>query len=112
MFVPMTLYVGVYRVKNNIDLGDNGDKTLFRRIRAHANFIESVPLAAVLLVCAELMSVGGTWLHALGATLVIGRLLHFVAMTKLAPFYFRPIGLFATLGVYVASAILILIAAL
>jgi hypothetical protein len=32
MLVPMTLYVGAYRVKNKVDLGDNGDKDLIRRL--------------------------------------------------------------------------------
>jgi uncharacterized membrane protein YecN with MAPEG domain len=110
MLVPMTLYVGAYRVKNKVDLGDNGDKDLIRRIRSHANFIESVPLAVVLLICVELMGAGNMWLHGLGATLVIGRALHFLAMAKIGPFIGRPIGMFATMGVYLVSSIWILVA--
>lgn len=112
MFVPMTLYVGAYRIKNKVDIGDNGDKDLLRRIRSHANFIESVPLAVALLICVELMGASNMWLHGLGASLVIGRLLHFLAMTKIGPFIGRPIGMFATLGVYLVSSIWILVAVL
>lgn len=112
MLVPMTLYVGAYRVKNKVDLGDNGDKDLLRRIRSHANFIESVPLAVCLLICVELMGASSIWLHSLGATLVIARSLHFLAMTKLGPFIGRPIGMFGTFGVYLVSSIWILITVL
>jgi hypothetical protein len=47
-----------------------------RRIRGHANFAEYVPLILVLMVALELCGTPKWQLHALGATLLVGRLLH------------------------------------
>jgi uncharacterized membrane protein YecN with MAPEG domain len=37
-----------------VSLGDGGDLQLLRRQRAHANLAECVPLALILMICAEL----------------------------------------------------------
>ena len=109
LFLPFTLRVGFYRVKNQINLGDGGDADMIKRIRGQGNFVETVPLALVLLLAMELMGASDIWLHALGATLVIGRLLHYLSITELAPFVGRPIGMFATLGIYIIAPIWILV---
>ena len=83
---------------------------MIRRIRGHANFTETVPLAVALLLAMELIGAGDAWLHALGATLVIGRLLHYVGLTEIGPFACRPIGMFATISVYLVSSVWILYA--
>ena len=41
--LPMTVFVGVYRVKTGIRFMDGGDQTLMQRMRAHGNFTETVP---------------------------------------------------------------------
>lgn len=112
MFVPLTLRVGLYRLKNKIDIGDGNDDTLLRRIRCQANFVETVPLAVVLLVVMELMGAGSTWLHALGATLVIARVLHFLGLSRMGPFQARPLGMVGTFIVYLVASGWILYSAL
>ncbi len=57
-------------------LGDGGDLMLQRRIRGHANFVEYVPLILVLLGMLELNGSAPWLLHAIGASLLVGRLLH------------------------------------
>jgi uncharacterized membrane protein YecN with MAPEG domain len=109
LFLPFTLRVGLYRVKNEINLGDGGDAEMIKRIRGQGNFVETVPLALFLLLTMELMGASDIWLHALGATLVVGRLLHYLAITELGPFLGRPIGMFATLGIYIIAPIWILV---
>ncbi|MEP5764359.1 MAG: MAPEG family protein [Halieaceae bacterium] len=104
IWIVMTLRVGLYRVKNEINIGDGGDPEMQRRVRGQGNFIESVPLAVALLLVMELVGASDTWLHALGATLVLGRLLHYVGLTEIGPFQCRPAGMFATLGVYLISS--------
>jgi uncharacterized protein len=48
-----------------------------QRIRAHANFVEYVPLALLLLFLVEKEAIGPRWLTiALGTTLVIARYWH------------------------------------
>ena len=57
-------------------LGDGNNPEMFRRIRGHANFAEYVPLILLLI---GLLEIGGQpkWqIHALGAMLWVGRLLH------------------------------------
>ena len=112
MMVPITLRVGGYRVKNNVDIGDGGDETLIRLIRSQANFIETVPLAAILVLVTELMGAPDAWLHSLGAALFLGRVLHYLGLSGLGPFLCRPVGMVATLGVYLVASGWILYAAL
>ena len=112
LFVPFTMRVGLYRVKNQINLGDGQDEELIKRIRGQGNFIETVPLAVVLLLVMEVLGAGNVWLHSLGALLVGGRILHYLGITDIGPFVCRPIGMFATLSVYLVTSIWILVAVL
>ena len=52
------------------------DRELLRRVRVHANFVEYAPMALVLLGLGESRKATPLALHALGTTLLIGRLLH------------------------------------
>jgi uncharacterized membrane protein YecN with MAPEG domain len=104
IMVPITARVGLYRVGSKIDLGDGGDETLLRLMRSQANFVETVPLAIVLLVVMELMGAGDTWLHVLGATLLAARIIHYLALSELGPFLGRPIGMVGTFVVYLGSS--------
>lgn len=110
MFIPFTLRVGRYRLRNRISLGDGGDPELVKLMRAQANFVETVPLAVLLLVAMELSGAGAVWLHALGAMLVIGRLSHYLQITGVVrPLPFRAGGMVLTLSVYLVAAIWLLI---
>jgi uncharacterized membrane protein YecN with MAPEG domain len=62
-------------------LGDGGNDTLLRRIRGHANFAEYVPLLLLMLGILEFGHLPRPWLHALGATLVVARVLHGIALS-------------------------------
>jgi hypothetical protein len=105
LFVPFTFYVGSYRVKHKILLLDGGDKELARRIRAQGNFIETVPLAVILIVLMELNGASATWLHTLGVVLVVARVMHYLTIaTNPANTVPRALGMVGTLGVYLAAA--------
>jgi hypothetical protein len=108
LFIPFTARVGLYRVKNKVNLGDGNDPELLKIMRGQGNFIETVPLALILLILMETLGASNTWLHALGATLVIGRILHYIGVTEMAPFIGRPIGMSATLIVYLVASLWIL----
>lgn len=76
-FVVLSLRVVARRRGQSINLGDGGDSVMLRRIRAHGNFSEYVPLALVLILLLELGGTTPLWaLHALGLMLLAGRLLH------------------------------------
>ena len=109
MFLPFTLRVGLYRAKSEILIGDGADPELLRRIRGQANFIETVPLAILLLIIMETLGASATWLHALGSLLVAGRLLHYIAMTAVGPAFGRPAGMMATMAVFAVASIWILV---
>ena len=77
----LLLFLGGYviagRVGFKVDLGDGGNAALRQRIRAHANFVEYVPIALILLFLVEKESIGPRWLAvAMGTTLVVARLWH------------------------------------
>src|SRR5579862_5269001 len=46
----LTIHVGRVRSAKQIFLGDGGDREMLTAIRAHANFIEFVPLALILIL--------------------------------------------------------------
>lgn len=59
-----------------IGLGDGADADLQRRIRVHANAIEYLPLTLLLLLLLEGGGASPWLLHGLGASMLLGRLLH------------------------------------
>lgn len=110
LFLPMTLRVGLYRNKSGISLGDGGDEELTKRIRAHANFTETVPIALLLIALVEMSGAGSTWIHVLGLLLVLGRISHYLQLSGLiSPLIFRVLGMVATLSVYPISSIWLLL---
>lgn len=104
LFVPLTMSIGMHRIKHKIDIGDAGDKRLFRMIRCQANFVETVPLAAILLVALELSDASAVLIHAMGATLVVSRVLHYLGLSRMGPFLARPIGMAGTFVVYIVCS--------
>lgn len=75
LFLSASVIAG--RVKFKIGLGDGGNETMRRRMRAQANFVEYVPIALILILLVELGTIGPAWLPgALGAALVVARIWH------------------------------------
>lgn len=90
-------------------LGDGGDPLMQRRIRGHANFGEYVPLALLLIALLELAGQPAWVLHALGATLLLGRLLHGWAFSFTAYWAFgRSAGIALTFLALAAASLLCL----
>ena len=80
--IPMTVAVGLYRVKTDIRFLDGGDAEMTRRMRAHANFTETVPIALLAMAAAEWQGAPAFLLWSGGALLVAGRLLHYVTIRR------------------------------
>lgn len=108
LHVVFTLRVGLYRAKNGISLGDGGDNQLLKRIRAHANFTETVPIALILILLNELNAASAACLYGLGGTLIVARLMHYVSIAFKTPTPVRVVGMTATLLVIAGSSILLL----
>ncbi|MBL6752252.1 MAG: MAPEG family protein [Nevskia sp.] len=79
-FLVLSIRVIQYRGSAKINLGDGGDAEMLRRIRAHANFAEYVPLILLMIGFLELRHTSIYILHAMGATLLVARLLHGYAL--------------------------------
>lgn len=64
------------RGATKVFMGDGGNELMIRRMRGQANFVEYVPMILVLLALLEYRGTAAWLLHALGATLLVARLLH------------------------------------
>ena len=108
-YIGLSLYVVHGRMKYKISLYDGGDRDMARRIRAHANFAEYVPLALLLLFFVEYAG-GAAWiLHALGLSLFVGRLVHALAFGQLVKIPFgRQAGMVLTLTPMIVAALTLL----
>ena len=78
MGIGLGATAGVFRAKEGISIGDGGNHELLKRMRRHANFVENVPLALILIALLEMQSVSTTAIHGLGAALVLGRIMHWI----------------------------------
>ena len=74
-------YRVVQKRGHGISLGDGGDADMLRRIRGHGNFAEYVPFALLMIAMLEQGGLSKMVIHALGATLVLARLLHGIALS-------------------------------
>ena len=112
LFIPFTLRAGLYRVQSKIFIGTGDDPEMLRRIRGQGNFVETVPIALLLIITMELVGAKDMWLHGLGIALVLGRICHYVAITEIGPSVCRPIGMVSTLLTILISSVWILVSAL
>lgn len=64
------------RRKHKVALGDGGQTSLIRAIRAHANAVEVMPMALVGLLALAGAGASAITIHILGIMLTLGRALH------------------------------------
>jgi uncharacterized membrane protein YecN with MAPEG domain len=82
LFIGLTINVIRLRLKLKVGIGDGEQPILAKAIRVHGNFAEYVPITLFLLGCYELNGGNVLWLHVLGASLFIGRVLHVIGLIK------------------------------
>ncbi len=75
--VVITALTGAARIKNEVQFYDEGDIDLRRRVRAHGNFTETVPITLLAMGGAEMIGVMAAMIWTGGAVLLIGRLWHY-----------------------------------
>lgn len=76
LVVFLALRVAQWRHRNKIGMGDGGDRDLLKRVRAHANAVENMPLALLLLGGMELNGYPAGLIHGFGSVLVVSRVAH------------------------------------
>ncbi|HZR68113.1 MAG TPA: MAPEG family protein [Burkholderiales bacterium] len=101
------LSMRVVAVRSRVSLGDGGDPLVLRRMRGHANFAEYVPLILLMMAFLEYARVASWQLHAIGATLVVARLLHGIALSFTQRWFFgRFVGTVLTFVLLVSCGVL------
>lgn len=103
VFIGLSILTVRTRRKMRISLGTGNNEMLQRRIRAHANFAEYVPMALILIAAAVTAGAPAWFVHACGIVLVAGRLCHARAIydgTKT----FRVYGILSTFLVIIAAS--------
>lgn len=98
----LTYRVGQIRRAEKILVGDGGSTRLTARMRAQLNFVEHAPFVLILIGLIELAVGTETWLWAVAALFVGGRILHAFGMDGWMPG--RTIGIVVTLLVTVGLA--------
>ena len=109
IYVGLSMWVIVGRVDKSALFGDGGDGALARRIRAHANFIEYVPMAIVVIALFEAAGGGAGLVRGLMIALIVVRLMHPIGMFAKAntppQFLFRGLGIVGTLAIIAVAAV-------
>ena len=82
LHVWLSLRVSRLRRPLAIGIGDGGNEVLLRRIRAHGNFAENVPIFLILLGLLEFATGGNLWLWGTAILFIIARLLHAFGMDR------------------------------
>jgi uncharacterized membrane protein YecN with MAPEG domain len=88
----LAMRVGRLRRALPVNVGDGGDERVQRRMRAHANFAENMPIALILIALIELATGGGLLLWGAGILFVLARIAHPCGMERPAANAPRGIG--------------------
>ena len=113
IYAALALRVAGLRQANRVLFGDAENAKLRTAIRVHANFIEYVPIIALLVALLEMSGMPASRVHLLMGALLLTRLLHPLGMSaRPGTWQFnagRVSGILLTLAVLVAAAISALI---
>lgn len=105
LIVRLSVAVIKLRRKNRVSVGDGGNEALQLAIRAHANAVEYIPIALMLLLTLELNGAPKILIHILGVTLLIGRILHAMGLPA-KDLQRRVLGMQITIYLLIGLAIL------
>lgn len=105
LLVVLTQLVIRTRVGLDFWIGDGGHPELVTAMRRQANFVESVPIALILMLLAETAGAEDRLLHATGILLVAARLIHPFGISTIRPK--SPLRIIGAVGTMLATLILI-----
>lgn len=107
----LSIRIGAVRRALAISVGDGGNESLERRMRAQANFVENTPFVLVLIAAIELAGAGGGWLAYVAAAYFVGRVLHGFGMDGGNWSWGRMVGTLVTMLVLLGLAVVAALAA-
>jgi uncharacterized membrane protein YecN with MAPEG domain len=101
--------IGPMRARHGISILHGDNMELATAIRRHGNFIESVPLALILLGFLELNGASAGLLHGLGIALVVARISHPIGLKHDNIRHpLRGVGALGTLLVTLVAAVMLI----
>ena len=106
----LAIRVVLRRWTARIGIGDGDDKELRKRIRAHGNAIEYLPIGLLALLLLDLDGTAPFVLHVCGIALLVARIAHAIGLSRTggtSPERF--IGISLTLVTLLAMAVLLLL---
>ena len=80
LYIVLGLQVSRLRRGNKVLFGDGGNIKLRSAIRAHANFVEYVPIIVLMVALLEMSGTAAAGVHLLMAALLVARLVHPLGM--------------------------------
>ncbi|MER3547334.1 MAG: hypothetical protein C4338_06895 [Rhodanobacteraceae bacterium] len=109
LIVVLSIRVVWLRNTEKVGIGTGGNEKLARAIRAHANAVEYLPIALLLLLILDLDGTKPWLLHLFGIVLIVARVLHAIGLSNYAGLSFgRAAGIVLTLVTILAMALLLL----
>lgn len=107
--VILAVRVTLRRRAVKVGIGNGGDAVLAQRIRVHANAVEYVPFALLLLLILELNQTQPLLIHVFGCLLIAGRVVHAYGLSHSAGVSpGRAFGMVLTWGTIAAMALLLI----
>ena len=85
--------VSQLRNRHKVSIGDGGNEALIRRMRAHANYGENMPIVLILLALIELAGGDPRILWGAAILFLIARILHAFGMDRPSPSRLRMFGM-------------------
>lgn len=92
------------RVAHKVSIGDGGAEPLVRRMRAHANYGENMPIVLIMIGLIELAGGDPRILWAAGIVFILARIAHGFGMDQPSPSRLRAIGMIVSSIVLVGLA--------
>jgi len=111
LHIWLSLRVSRLRRPLQIGVGDGGNEVLARRMRAHGNFAENVPIFLILLGLLELATGGNLWLWAAAIVFVLARIAHAFGMDRPGANLLRVAGIGLSWAVLLALGVYAIIIA-
>ncbi len=113
VFIALSVRVITYRRGNRIGLGDDGDKSLMKRMRAHANCAEYAPFGLLLMFLGESAGATPFMIHIAGLLLLVGRVSHAYGFSMSPPIMKLRVGgmlcTFTSYGLSIATLAVLVI---